>query len=570
MFLFIPAILFSQNQNFQIIYLADTKYAGDSAWVNKIKTDWSATGVNLRLQWAEIENEAHALDWTNVDAALKRLEQNQLDIYIRVSFIFTRHAWFSQPGYYTNDDFHRRWNGEFYLNPYLLTPNPDAHGKLLTFLSANARARMKEFYRQALAHLNQQPENIRRRIKLVVPALSQDDESEYPSHGWIAAKDSAEMTGYARPEQQAFIKLLQAKYNNPNQLNRAWSDGANFKAISLANIKIGEYRWHKQQPVATPYKYPKGRKDWIDFRAGALKKFLDELAALTKKAKFNFGLQFGSFYDNGIVYRGFYDPTSLLEKIDYLIIGDVPEYEPNFKFAANYTRSLCKYWEWRNSRGSNDKIKFATETNWPEYNGYSPEVLTEYWSRQLRRFYEQGAAALFVSHWGTMDIGEAAGVSARVKDGKLNAQYPQWAATLRSYKTAPIQNISSTHAIHLSCEQGLYFRCDSGCGGSDDYFYNNGVQVAMNPARYEFPLYRFFKSGAGDRPSLAQDEPEGDIVTNYMLIHSPAYLTSQYRALHLTATSYIMPASAYRILQQRDLKNIMTNEPVFQAKVRIK
>jgi len=569
---FLSEILFAQNSGFQIIYLADTKYAADSVWVNKIKSDWSATGINLRLRWAEIENDTHTLDWTNVDAALKILERKKLDIYIRVSFIFTRPGWFAPPAYYTDDDFHRRWNGEYYLNPYILEFNQTGeHSRLLTFLSPNSRSRMKEFHRQVLAHLNQQPLAVRRRIKLIVPALSQDDESEYPSHAWIAAKDSAEMSGYAPPEQGAFVKFLQTKYNNDHsQLNRGWGDGANFSAISAAQIKIADYNWHRQQPITVSYVYPRGRKDWVDFKTGALKEFLDELAGLTKTAKFKFGLQFGSFYGNDIVYRGFYDPTALLEKTDFLITDDVVEYEPNFKFSADYSRSLCKFWDWRNSRPAGDKIKFATETNWPEYNGHSPLVLTEYWNRQMRSFYERGASALFVSHWGTTDGDEIANVLARIKDGRLRQQYPRWAAILRSYKNAPIQNISQAAATHLSCEQGLYFRADSGLSGSNDFFYNNGFVVGKNPTRYEFPLYRFFKSRIADRRRAAPYEQKRDIITNYMLVNSPTYVTANYREFHLTATSYIMPASTYQILQRRDLKNVTaTNDTLFRAKARI-
>jgi len=568
-FSFLSSSAFSQTRGFEIIYLADTKYATDSVWVNKIKTDWSATGINLRLRWAEIENDAHALDWKNVDAALKMLERKKVDIYLRVSFIFTRPSWFAPSGYYTEEDFHRRWNGEYYLNPYAFELNQ--HGKLLTFLSSNARVRMKEFYRQVLAHLNQQPLAVKRRIKLIVPALSQDDESEYPSHAWIAAKDSAEMSGYARPEQEAFVKFLRTKYNNDHsQLNRAWGDGANFNAISAAQIKIADYNWHRQQPITVSYVYPHGRKEWVDFKTGALKEFLDELAGLTKTAKFKFGLQFGSLYDNLIVYRGFYDPTSLLEKSDYLIIGEIPEYEPNFKFSADYARSLGKYWDWKNSRTADQQIKFATETNWPEYNGHSPLILTDYWNRQVRAFYERGGSALFVSHWGTTDTGEAANAPARVQNGKLRQQYSRWAAILRTLKNAPVQNVSSPSAAHLSCEQGLYFRCDSGCGGATDYFYNNGVQVATNPPRYEFPFHRFLKSDATGGQNPVREQKRRDIVTNFMLINSPVYLTSNYRDFRLNVTSYIMPEAALRTLQRNEMRSLlMTNTPQVLTRARV-
>jgi len=564
--LFAPGILLGQNPRFEIVYLADLKYGRDRVWLDNIKTTWHATGINLRLKWADIENDDHGLDWADLDAALQALAQNQLDIYLRVSLIFTRDTWFSQPGYYTADDFHRRWNADFYLNPYALEPNPPRqHSKLLTFISPNARAKMKGFYQQVVDRLNQQPLAVKSKIKLIVPAFSPDDESEYPSRGWIAAKDSTEMSGYAAPEQEAFINFLQAKYQRDHKkLNRIW--GSNFTAIATTQIKIADYNWHKQRaPQEPPYQYPKGRKDWIDFKTGELKKFFAEFGAVTHQARFKFGLQFGSFYDNNIVYRGFYDPVSLLEKIDYLIVGDVLEYEPNFDFAADYARSLCKYWDWKKQRAAGSKIKFATETNWPEYNQHPPRMLSAYWTRQLRAFYEGGASALFVSHWGTTDTGEAANVPARVKSGALRTQYSDWLTALGSYKGALLQNIVYNLAAHLSCEQGLYFRCDSGCGGSMDYFYNNGVQVATNPTRYEFPLRRFSKS-----KGRSQNEKRGDIVTNYMLINSPAYLTSNYNRLQLTTTSYILPEAAHRILRRNDLRNIsQTNDANFFARARV-
>ncbi len=561
-----PVFLFSQNDRFEIVYMAETKYVKDRVWLNNLKTDWQATGVNLRLMWAEVENESHVLNWTEIDAALRALAKNNLDIYIRVSLIFTRDQWFADSGYYTADDFHRRWNGDYYLNRYPQQLDaPGEHGKMLTFISLNARSRVKQFYHEVVVHLEQQPVDIKKRIRLIVPALTPDDESEYPSHGWIDGKDAAEMTGYAKPEQEAFVKFLQAKYDNDRKmLNLAWE--SNFTAINTAQIQIAKYNWQKQQGFEDPpYQYAKGRKDWIDFKTEALKKFFEELAVITHEANFKFGLQFGSLYDNGITYRGFYDPTSLLEEIDYLITGEILEYEPNFEFSADYSRSLCKYWDWKNSRAAGQKIKFATETNWPEYNHHTPQLLCASWTRQVCAFYERGAAALFVSHWGTTDAGEGANVPARVKNGKLKTPYAQWAKTLKAYKGAPVQNIINDYAAHLSCEQSLYFRCDSGCAGSTDFFYNNGFQVAQNPIQYEFPFTRFVRSKASGQ-NLVSAEERNDIVTNYMLIQSPAYLTSNYKKLRLTTTSSILPKAANQNMQRNEVKNmIMPNNASLRA-----
>ncbi len=565
-----PMFVSGQNDRFEIIYMADTKYAKDQAWLDRIKTDWHATGINLRIMWSQVENEAHALNWTEVDAALRALAKNKLDIYIRVSFIFTRNQWFSQPGFYTADDFQRRWNGEYYLNAYPQNlDTPGQHGKMLTFIAPNARSKMKQFYEEVVKHLERQPAGVKKKIKLVVPALTPDDESEYLWHGWIAGKDSVEMSGYAPPELEAFINFLQTKYNNDHRkLNTAWA--SKFSSIDKAQIKIANYNWHKQQgPKDRPYQHPKGRKAWIDFKTGELKKFFEQLAAVTQKAKFKFGLQFGSLYDNVMTYRGFYDPTPLLEKIDYLIIGEVLEHEPNFNFSADYARSLCKYWDWKNSRASNNKIKFASETNWPGYNNHSSQLLNASWAQQMRAFYERGASAVFVSHWGTMDTGEGMGIPARVKNGKLLKPYAAWSKTLHSYKNIPLQNIEHNLATHLSCEQGLYFRSDSGFGGSTDYFYNNGFQVSQNPPRYEFPFNRFIKPKGVQSQGIVSQKPGNDIVTNYMLVNSPEYVTKNYQNLQLTVTSYILPEPANKMLQRHDMKNMVVKDPLFQTRARV-
>ncbi len=580
-FFFAHTLLFAQTTGFEIIYLADTDFAKDSAWVHNIKNDWRATGVNLRIKWADVVDNSFNRNWADVDAALQQLDENSLDIYIRVSLCYTRKAWFSN---FVAKDFHRRkiapGVGDFYYHPYFLNApyhdNTNMSRRMFNFMSKAPRDSMITFYRQVVQHLDQSPH--KDRIKLIVPTISPDDESDYPqvTYDFTDSKEHTEMTGYTIVERDSFKTFLINKYVSIAVLNQTWGP-PNLSSFGTASNVI-MYNWEKLHDDRGPFDYPKGRKDWIDFKTQALKNFHALLRNETKthsEPDFPFGLQFGSFYDPRILFRGFYDPTSLIQDIDYLITGDVPEYHPNFNFSADYSRSLSRYWDWRQGKGGANRMKFATETNFPDYRYIPPDTLNKYWERQVEAFYGRGASALFISHWGTKSS-EVCCFAQRVqdRDPQLLADNEDWANALSGrFRYQPILKIFHSSATHLSCEQGLYFRLpeDLGYSSDNDYFHTNGHEVgqwvATNDsivAIYELPFHRFIVPREEYVLNNAQYREWGDIVTNYMLSHSPNYISGHYNELHFTATSYIMPEQAYLNVMRYSLKDIaMTNDTHF-------
>ena len=210
------------------------------------------------------------------------------------------------------------------------------------------------FLSKAVKHFGEYPNKIKRRIKLIVPALSSDGETELP----FSTYDDSEKTillnvlsGFSNPEIDAFMNFLENKYVTIDKLNESWGYGADFKNFDKKEILIRNYHWDgikTDRNSSDYYLFENGRKDFLDFRTEELKKFIDTCSNIVTKAGFKFGVQFGSMYDGLTEFRGFYDPTPLIQHADMLITDDILEYYPNFEFSANYSTSLCKYWTWRN------------------------------------------------------------------------------------------------------------------------------------------------------------------------------------------------------------------------------
>ena len=352
---------FTQSQNiknsskkFEIVYLAAGEYAANPVWLKKIRDDWKATAINLRIYRFAIEGADCKLNWNNnpyeVDSALTEIADAGLDIYLRVNFAILTNQ---QIKNYTEDDFHIRSNGEKFLNIYRKEP-------LLNVTAKKSRGDMLNFLSKVIEHLNTLPCHIRCRIKLIVPTLSQDDETEFPFATYDKATDKDlfdVLTGFSRPEMAAFMRFLSYKYDSINALNKSWSEGANFSSFDTSQIQIRKYNWDsvKTDPNSKDYyKFVNGRKDFLDFRIEELKKFLDDCSSIVRRAGYKFGVQFGSIYDNLAEFRGFYDPTSLIQNVDMVITDDILEYYPNYNFSADYSRSLCKYWDWKENSSNSD------------------------------------------------------------------------------------------------------------------------------------------------------------------------------------------------------------------------
>jgi hypothetical protein len=393
-------------------------------------------------------------------------------------------------------------------------------------------------------------------------------------------------TGYSRPERDGFIKYLRRKYNrNENdraatKLNVAW--GSCFPYLDTNTVDINRFDWEMMRPE---YKFfPRGRKDFIDYRASELKRFIDDCAKVVR-AHYDFGVQFGSIYDEGIEMRHTYDVTSLLENVDCVINDDIVEYEPNFAFVADYMRSLCRYWDWVRQRKGirRQPMMFGTETNNPGYNNITPDTLVEYWRRQLATNYEHGATLLYISHWGTLDgftkmnsndpptprvvaeLVKSKSIEVPNVDGSPSA-YLRWREILKSYGGLPVKKVKNDVAVHLSCEQTLYSR-EQGANGS--HIRNKQIVVGTVPTfdgvthgtreKVEFPLFRFTRSTpTGDSPNQVYDG-NCDLVTNYMIANSSTYVPMNYREFYLTETSYYMPDAVYSILSSSLVRNLKTN-----------
>ena len=391
------------SEKFEIVYLVDVEYAVNSQWLSRIRDDWKATAINLRIFKSNVEDINGNLSWDNpsynVDDAVQKIAAAGLNIYIRINFTLLNLD--AAVKNFSKDDFHTRSSGKIFLNSY------NINKPLLNLTSKKSLKDMSGFLSKTVKHFNKYPDKIRSKIKLIVPTLSSDDETELP----FSAYDNSLKTivynvlsGFSNPEIEAFIEFLKNKYVSINQLNESWGEGAAFKKFDKKEILIQKYNWDgiktdKDSPDY--YLYETGRKDFLDFRTDELKKFIDICSSIVNKAGFKFGVQFGSMYDGLVEFRGFYDPTPLIQDADMLITDEILEYYPNFEFSANFSRSLCKYWTWRND--SKRRKRFATETNWPGYADHKPEDLIKYWSLQLRTFYQQGASCLFISHWGTVD-----------------------------------------------------------------------------------------------------------------------------------------------------------------------
>ena len=360
---------FIAQDTFEVVFLANVEYATDAVWLENIKNDWGATGILLRIDRSIIDRrflnppppgDEYLWDHPsfNYDLAFEMIESYDLDIYVKVTTMYFNLDLVDT--HYFDDDFHIRYNGERFYNRYFDPPNEKP---MLNLTSPKATGDLLTFFDEVVDHLNNDlTSNIRDRIKLLVPGLSPDNETEFPFNTLGVVE--GELTGYSVPEIEEFMVFLNNRYGSVENLNETWGDGASFGGINSNDIVIQGYKWEIIRDDPNDYYlYEPGRRDFLDFRTKELKDFIDGCATRAHNGNFNLGVQFGSLYDWIIEFRGFYDPTSLIENVDYVITDEILEYEPNFTFAADYSRSLCSFWERQGP--AKKKIKFATETNWP-------------------------------------------------------------------------------------------------------------------------------------------------------------------------------------------------------------
>lgn|GEM_PF-2659580 len=453
-FFILSANLFSQE--FKIVFMADLvaypnpsnpgNWANNDAWLDEIEK-WGATGINLVVpRWAFEPKigEYHDGVFQNFGRALKRIADRDLDIYVRVSMGLFHDNWRSPSiggkfsGGYTLDDVHQTSDGN---GGTIMMDNYHSGGigkPVSNITSERSRNDLLRFFRDVLSYIDKQGPAVKEKIKLIVPTFSPDDETEYPSaisgpHGW------GYLSGYSEPELREFHKYLRLKYNGTDsndditKLKSAWGSGLPFDRISEIDPRHNSFNWHRESKA---FNYPAGRKDFLDFRTQQLKKFIDDCAVIAKGKNYKLGVQFGSINDAGIEFRGTSDFTKLLENVDHFVVDDIPEYAEKDNFANDLAKSACDAWKSRNGK----VIAFSTETNWPGYapSKFDHDQLVENWNIQLQEYYESGAEALFISHWGTGQFDIAPRLVAKslplpgVKP--LPEAYEQWRRILNSHK----------------------------------------------------------------------------------------------------------------------------------------
>lgn len=551
---------------FDIVYLADPLVVCDTDWLRRMRADWHATAINLRISWHDVEDARHRYDWSLVDRALRILDSSGLGIYIRVSMNVINPGWYNE---FTFDDYHQRFDSTYYLRPYWDLPER-SYRRMLNFRSPRARKAQVLFFTAVVRHLARSP--YADKIRLIVPTISVDDESEYPTHTLVEVNGqlthTTMMSGYSAPEINAFVHYLRKRYGRLSRLNTSW--GSAFTSFQDIGRRMRRFGWHEQPYDPNhSFQFPDGRKDWLDFRSAELKNYFDTLRTITKNAnrRFRFGLQFGSFYDRLLVFRGFYDPTPLLEKVDFFITDEIAEYRPNFEFAANYSRSLARYWNWRNRR-NNNPIGFATESNWPSYGfdeqhpkGYPPDALCRNWTAQLETFHRHGASAHFVSLWGTKEA-LMYHFADSIKSGSYMRpdQYLEWSRTLARHTYVATPDSPRT-AVHLGPQ--LAFRKNQ---PGDTHVFTYGENAGVDSANVQdgfkvlhFSEFPFAQQSAPITPSGTAETSSAtafDIVTDYVIEKSPEFLATHYDELHMTRSSQHITSTASRNLESRTLRNL--------------
>jgi len=222
--------LVTNAQNFRAVVMADVEIAKDSAWLDKCK-EWGITGINIVVKWNRVAGDnINTLTWTEVDDAIQAIVNKNLDVYIRVGLNYLRPSWIGTV--FNTNDYMIKYNGTIFKHPYA---NPNwTHADVLTpyllnITSSNAVNKMSTFYTNLIQHLNTFPANQKNKIKLIVPVIGADQESDYTRHtndGWTnnnPINERNEAAGYSTPEKDAFKNFLSSRYlNDINKLKEKW------------------------------------------------------------------------------------------------------------------------------------------------------------------------------------------------------------------------------------------------------------------------------------------------------------------------------------------------------------
>ncbi|MBS1514505.1 MAG: beta-galactosidase [Bacteroidetes bacterium] len=493
-----------EDEKFKIVFVSSS-WSLKSDWLDEIKNKWGATGVSLFIPWIQNEPVEGKFDFRRLDSNLSLIKNQGLDINIRIPMGFEYPEWITKnaDNKFSKNDYQLNKQGEIFKTDYVPTG-------VLNFASETSKNCMLNYLTAIVKHFNELRES-GYDIKEIVPSVDPDAEFEYTS-GF--------MLGYSSFEKNLFRNYLTRKYNNDvNLLNFKWK--ASFK--NFEEIDPAIYNWEKAS--LQNYNISAGRYDWMKFRTASLKSFIDECAQVIHSYNFKMGLQLGSICDEYIEYRGWYDPTSLLENVDAVRVADIAEYRPNFNFSADYLRTLCNYW----SERKNKKISFSSESNWagyPKPHGYSPERLCSDWDSQLKSYYEKGSDAHYVMgwylDWNTLNKIKAFG----------EGEYKNWRTTLNEFSNKNRIKVKYDKAVYLSSDYAFYFG-------------NIHTDTTIDKNYYlKFKLYNSIVPRFQYKENERNYDNHSDILTNYILENSPEVLNN-YSTFSFTLSSEVIPNTAY-------------------------
>ncbi len=554
----LPGVLASAAppDTLDVVFVATAYYIDTHpSWLHDIK-QWNATAVCIRYRWENIQpDDSSDWEWASLDRAIAAVQDSGLKVHsIRLSFAAGGAPEWAHPDStattpFESDDFHHYKDGSI-----MEWGQPNTEAVALNFTSERSRNYMLKVLDAFLGHLST---NI---VKEIVPTLSPYDEAEY---ALTEHTETLKMVGFSVVEKDSFRSFLKNKYDDDIAALRAkWGLPTSFD--DWDEIDPATFNWHLIDTSGVLYL--SGRVDWMDFRTSELKRIIDDFASHIHAAGFRMGLQLGSIYDDDwLEYRGWYDPTPLVENVDAVRVADVPPYLDNFDFAADYLRSICRFWTVTNGRQS-DPITFSTETN--GYCYVNPGCEVNDWIAQLEAYYSKGSDSHFVMHW--PEVGR---YSQALTDTDIVNQYKDWIDTLDYYTHRPKPSApTSTKGVHLGCEFLLFGHegpstrealCElqDSCKWDQDGYDGDPI---VDPLIYK--KFETCKSVLADGELYSPTytyESGNDIVTNYMIARNPTYCMNAYSSLYFAKSSQYISEAAYKNLMSREMD--MTGIGIYNA-----
>ncbi len=532
-------------------------------WITSIKDEWGANTVELEIPWLLVEKSKDNYNFNKIYKAIDTVLAHNLKLSFRVRMGNILPDWINPNNiYFSKDDFNIDHEGN------IIGYNDSSY--YLNITSKKSINFLKNHYKIVLDSISNYLKNkIDINFVEFIPSIDKSCEMEFKyNDGWI-------MTGYSNPEIIEFRNFLKKKYKNINELKKIWIKTNNEPDINRwDDINPRNYDWHEyENKLPNLYDYPQGRVDWLEYKYFELDSMINTFSEITGNIYVNgenpkMGVQLGSLHDYRLDFRGFLDPTSFLKNTYAFRIADIKGYP--FHFGADYARSICKYWNWKDGKPR----YFSSEINDPlfGYKGnfnnidsiayYIENELVPSWIEQIRIYHKKGADKQVIYGWGNSQAKYFIN-SRRVnhsdfvnKDDLINKLGNSsdgnsiWNAysRLRSYLKNYLkdQNIISYHendkAVHLS---SIYF------------IYSEEVANRKNSNR--FPLYNSIKPKLEyTNPTLSYDTLYTDIITNYMLDHSIDYLNN-YKNINLTESSKYLSDKTYLAFLKKELKIDIVN-----------